>query len=385
MRMLIICPCAGSGGTEKFSVLLGGAMTQAGWDVHGAIPQPGNQYSTALWQSLEQVGVHPHRLEVDDEPRAVQTKPWIARRFWRTFRLLRKVRPDMVWIQVPYPDRCIGTALACAVLRIPTVLVFHVIPPGLLLGPNLARWHRWCRSRGQTWVAVSQIGARMLGAYLQVPAGQIRCIYNGRPATSPVTFDREETRREICEELKLPGDTRLLLNAARLGSGKGLEDLVPCLPHLRDEFPNVVFLWAGDGPRRQPAEKLIADYGVQDRIRLLGHRSDMPRLMAGAELFVFPTHFEGCPLALLEAMAAGLPVVTSNATSIPEIVTHQEHGLIFRAHDSCDLLESLRWALRHPDAMQQMGLAARARADDFTQDRMIEQYQSLFASLVPGQ
>lgn len=99
--------------------------------------------------------------------------------------------------------------------------------------------------------------------------------------------------------------------------------------------------------------------------------SDIPKLLKAADLFVFPTHFEGLPFSPIEAMAHDLPVVASNASSIPEIIENKVHGLLFRKGDSCDLLETLRFALRNPTMMQEMAENAKLRVKDFSEEKMV--------------
>jgi glycosyltransferase involved in cell wall biosynthesis len=105
-------------------------------------------------------------------------------------------------------------------------------------------------------------------------------------------------------------------------------------------------------------------------------------LLKAADLFVFPTHYEGHPLALLEAMTQGLPIVASDASSIPEIIQHGVQGLLFRTGDRDNLLATLRWALQHPDCLQEMAGNAQRRVQDFSVQRTIEQTLALFKRMV---
>jgi glycosyltransferase involved in cell wall biosynthesis len=108
----------------------------------------------------------------------------------------------------------------------------------------------------------------------------------------------------------------------------------------------------------------------------------VPLLLKSADLFVFPTHFEGGQsFAIAEAMAYGLPIVTSNASGIPEVIRDRTDGLLFRSGDSCDLLETLRWALRHPEKMREMAESAKQRAQDFTEEKMISKYLEVWKRL----
>ena len=140
-------------------------------------------------------------------------------------------------------------------------------------------------------------------------------------------------------------------------------------------------MWAGTGEQQQELHDRLHEAALDHAVLMLGHRSDLPRLLQAADLFVFPTRFEGHPFALLEAMAYGLPIVTTNASSIPEIMQHQVHGLLCAANDSNALLDSIDWALQHPDPMQAMAVHAAQRVKTFSQTLMIEKTLSTLHTL----
>ena len=142
------------------------------------------------------------------------------------------------------------------------------------------------------------------------------------------------------------------------------------------------FIWVGDGDLRGTLESQLNEYQVTDKVFLLGYRSDVSRLLQASDLFIFPTHFEGGQsFAIAEAMAAGLPIITSDASGIPEVIHHRVHGVVFRTGDSCDLLESVRWALNHPGEMKHMADNAYERAQDFTEEKMLQNYLELWQGI----
>jgi glycosyltransferase involved in cell wall biosynthesis len=181
--------------------------------------------------------------------------------------------------------------------------------------------------------------------------------------------------------MELPETARIILTVGRLEQQKGYDYLIPAIPHIVREFEDVWFIWVGEGQERDNLIKQLKDYRIAERVRLLGQRSDVPRLMKSADLFIFPTRYEGHPFSLLEAMAHGLPVVTSSASGIPEIVETGVHGVLFREGDSCDLLEALRWALKHPSQMHEMAGKAKDRVLEFSEDRMVEQTLQVLSKL----
>jgi glycosyltransferase involved in cell wall biosynthesis len=160
---------------------------------------------------------------------------------------------------------------------------------------------------------------------------------------------------------------------ARLDSQKGYDYLIPTLPHLLKQFPDIHFAWVGEGDQKAALERQLETYGVRSAVSLLGYRQDVPQLLQAADLFVFPSHYEGFPFAVLEAMAAGVPIVASATNAIPELIEDGIHGRLCRTGDSCDLLETLRWALQHPDAMQMMAEQASNHVARFSEVAMIQE------------
>jgi glycosyltransferase involved in cell wall biosynthesis len=183
----------------------------------------------------------------------------------------------------------------------------------------------------------------------------------------------ERLRQKINSELGISQDVKIVLTIGRLCPQKGYHLLIPAIPHLIRQFPNLHFVWVGDGESRQELTQQIKDYDIENHVSMLGHRSDVADLLKIAALFVFPSLYEGQPFALLEAMAQGLPIVTSNASGIPEIIESRKHGLLFRQEDSCDLLVSVEWAIQNLEQMQMMGAAAALRAEEFSEQQMVQE------------
>jgi glycosyltransferase involved in cell wall biosynthesis len=104
--------------------------------------------------------------------------------------------------------------------------------------------------------------------------------------------------------------------------------------------------------------------------------------LSSGDLFAFPSRFEGLPFALLEAMAHGLPVVASDAASMPEIISDRVQGLLFPSGDPQRLGETLIWALEHPEKMGRMAERAARRTEDFTEERMLRNTLDWFESPV---
>ena len=152
------------------------------------------------------------------------------------------------------------------------------------------------------------------------------------------------------------------ITVARLVPQKGLDVLIAALPRLSGAAAAWPVTLVGDGPERDTLQAQAQDLGVSDRLRCLGFRSDPERFLADAAVFVLPSRFEGMPNALLEAMAAGLAVIVTDASPGPlEVVEPGVSGLVVPSDDPIALAAAMQELAADPERCRRMGAAARAR------------------------
>jgi glycosyltransferase involved in cell wall biosynthesis len=223
-------------------------------------------------------------------------------------------------------------------------------------------------------VANSQAVARDTAEDEGLPPQRMRVIHNGVEIPAQSVSPRPAG---------VPADARIILCVANLIHYKGHHDLLAAAMEVLPRFPDVALVLVGEGALRAALEARVAHAGLRDRVHFLGQREDVPALLAAAKLFVLPSHEEGFPNALLEAMAHGLPVVATRVGGVPEAVVHGETGLLVPPQDPAALAEALSALLRDPDLAQKMGRAGRERAaSQFTLDRMVRETEALYAELL---
>jgi glycosyltransferase involved in cell wall biosynthesis len=374
-RLLCLFPSTLRGGTEEYTLRIATAARQQGWDVCGGWPE-----TSALQSFVEDWrarGLTYYPLAIDaanDSPRTL-TRSHHFVRCLRTMALLWKVRPRVVLLALPWPSLGLGTMLACACCRVPTMVSFQLVPwAGQVIGKTLFAY-RWAKARRQLWVVNSADGRRHLCDMFALAPGEVRIVRNGvnvaRFGRAITAEERQELRRQVQGELGLPPHSRLLVTVARLHVQKGYDDLLSAAKVISREFPDVRFVWVGDGDLREHLERGIREAGLSERIVLTGYRPDLGRFYRSGELFVFPTHFEGgASFALVEAMACGAAVVSSDASGIPEVIEDGVHGLLYPAKDADALTRRIRHALIHPAEMEAMARRGRERAAELTEERM---------------
>ncbi len=278
-------------------------------------------------------GSYPHRQIVD----ALRLATW-----------LRRHRIDLVHNHGV--TRLPTAALAAKLARIPWITTFHNLSelqpsgPAALLVRTLAR-------QAAARIAVSQA----IRASLPFPDHDIRVVVNGID-TEP--YDRLPEKSKARQRLGWNPDTPVVLAVARLSPEKGV-DLLPELANP-DRWKIVV---AGDGPLRDS----LAGRGLE----LLGQRSDIPMLMAAADVLVVPSRSEGLGLVALEAAAAARPVVAHRVGGLPEVVEDEKTGLLVDPNDTTGLKRAVQHLLDNPEIASTLGnTAARRVRSQFSRRQM---------------
>jgi L-malate glycosyltransferase len=323
-------------------------------------------------------------------------------------RLIRKTRAELV--QCFMSRMNLYGALAGAWTRVPVVTSVRGAE-----GPG--RWGPlpdWLVGRlSARVVTVSEDLRRRLAGRL--PPEKLVTIYNGVSLEHFAPPDAGE-RAPVRAELGIPAEAPLAGTVSRLDPIKGVADFVEAagllVPGARCQVPGATkasasrlakrhasaftwhlargtwhqlpyFLVAGDGSERARLEALAAERGLGDRIRFLGERRDIPRLLAALDVFVLPSISEGLSNAILEAMAAGRPVVATAVGGNPELVREGETGLLIPSRAPQALSAAIEALLLDPDRARRLGSAgARRAAEQFALPRMIEGYERLYEEVL---
>lgn len=172
-----------------------------------------------------------------------------------------------------------------------------------------------------------------------------------------------DPRERVALRTHLVGSTEpfILLAVGRLADGKGHDDLLTAFADVVEHHAGCVLVVVGDGPLAGSLERQAADLGITAWVRLVGQRHDVASVMAAADVYVSASHFEGLPLAMLEAMSAGLPAVVTAVGDVPTVVD-DSCGVLVAPQDPSALAAALGALLSDPDRARSLGVAARHRA-----------------------
>lgn len=234
-----------------------------------------------------------------------------------------------------------------------------------------------------TLIAVSEQVQQTAIDTERVRPEKVQVILNGVDLPPQNDEERAHTRQKVRQELGLPPECPLLLTVGRLTEQKGHTYLLQAIPAVLESHPGAVFALAGEGPLQRELMAQAEQLGASRAVCLLGLRQDVPRLLQAADAFVLPSLWEGMAMALLEAMAAGLPVVVSDVEGISDLVTPQEDGLVVPPREPQALAGAINWLLGDAVLRMRLGEAAREKvATHFSADAMCRRYADVFWGLL---
>ena len=180
-------------------------------------------------------------------------------------------------------------------------------------------------------------------------------------------------------------EDRLIAVVANMNvKSKGHSDLIAAGQEICQEFPGAKFLCIGDGIERRELERTVEELRLRNHFLFLGRRDDVPNILACCDLFVLPSWAEGLPNSVLEAMAAGVPVVATRVGGIPEIIADGVGGLLVPAQDSRALAAAIAQLLRDPQRAQRFAEVAQERArTEFSYERLLAALDRLYRESFP--
>ena len=278
---------------------------------------------------------------------------YLQHRYWRLYHGLRRDRPAILITYLIHAD-----LLGRVIGRLAGVKTIIASKHGALL-----QWE-WLKylDRGSRWlvthyIAVSHSLKNKLIADLHLPAANITVIPNGldvdRYAVDPAVG------QALRATLNIPPTANVIGTIANLRAGKGHADLLNAFHHLAPRYPDTRLLIVGDGDRRSALQKQVADLALINQVIFTGYRDDVPALLNVIDIFALPTYFEGMSMALLEAMAAGKPIVTTAIAENCELLVDQITAFLTPVGDIPALSAALQRLLDDPVLRQRLGQQAR--------------------------
>lgn len=377
MRILYAIESLGSGGTERSLAELLPPLTASGIEAEVVC--------------LRRAEGHHQQVEAAGIPVTVLA----ARGWWGRIaelrRRLRREPPDLLHTMLFRTDLIGRLAAAGTGVTVLGSLVSTPYDPIRRLDPRLGAGRLNRARRADAWTArglcdhfhaVSRAAASAAVRDLGVPAKRITVVARGRDPRA-LEVPSPQRRAAARAALGLEVEDELVLHSGRHEYAKGQLDLVAATALLARSRPRLRVLIAGrEGAVTADLERAIAAAGVADRVRLLGHRNDVPELLAAADLFAFPSLYEGLPGAVIEAMALGLPVVAADIPALREVVEPGRSALLVPPREPAALASAIGDMLTDRERARAFGRRGRALFEErFTLERSVDGMLDLYRSL----
>ena len=308
--------------------------------------------------------------------------------FWRLWRLCRAERFDLVATHTS-KGGFLGR-LAARLAGIPCIVHHaHGFSFNRAVGPLTRRFYilleRFAAMAGDLIISVNELQRRM-AVQLEVDTPERICtVHNGIDLRQNSNLDRTAARRALGLD-----ESSLLIGATgRLAPQKGLVYLIRAMPQVLDAVPTARLVLVGDGPLREALESEADRCGVKSQVHFLGFRREIPQLLAAFDVFAQPSLWEGLSISLIEALAAGKPIVATDIVGNREVVDQDETALLVPVADPSALASALRALLLNPELAAMLGAnARRAALERFGEERMVREnlaaYDRVRASRTPG-
>lgn len=372
MKVLHVVSNTGFYGLERMVVLLAAGLRARGCDARLAAVECHRLSDARLGEFAAECGV-----PFEEIPCRARLDAGTVRRLRRQ---LASERFDVLHLH-GYKDRAYAY-LASRLLGRPApalVATYHSFAATTRALRLYRRLDAWLLRRFTRVVCVSESLERELRSW-GVPRRRIVSMDNGVDS-APYEAAAPTLRARLEKEVGLrPGDL-LVGCAARLAPEKGLEHLLRGFAETAKSAPARLVI-AGDGPERTALEALARELGVSERVSFLGHVADMPGFYASLDVFALASLYEGMPMVILEAMAAGRAIVASAVNGVPRLLDQGRAGLLVPAGDARALGAAIASLLADGQRRAELGTAARAAvAREFSSARMAERYGEMYAGL----
>jgi glycosyltransferase involved in cell wall biosynthesis len=295
----------------------------------------------------------------------------------RLVKLFKRQRVDAV-ITVGAGDKMFWGRIAARLARVPVVCsaIHSTGWPDAIERPN--RWRlltRWT----DAFIGVAASHGRHLVENERFPASKVCVIPNGVDVDR---FEPPEDVEEVRRQLRLPSETPLVGIVAALRPEKNHALFLGAAVQIRRCVPAAQFIVVGDGPERAHLERLAQVLHLDEAVRFVGNRPDVPQWVAALDVFVLTSRIEANPVSILEAMACGKPVVAPRVGSIPDTVTDGRTGFLTAPGDEREVVERVCQLLTDHALAAQLGQAGREDAvRHWSLERMVDGYQRLICEI----
>lgn len=299
---------------------------------------------------------------------------------WRLAKILYEERAMLVHAR---NTGCWFDSLAACVLHPPTALVlgFHGLDTQPAFSPRQRRIGRWAVRCGARFTSVSQAGARRMMREMNLPEARVAVLRNGVLPTK-LAEGCENGRRRVRAEFDLQDDHFVVGGVGSLTSIKRFDVLIEAVASVARHHGQVRLVLVGDGPLRSALRRRVEAAGIESKVRLVGARDDVPELLWAFDGYVCSSDSEEVSNAMLEAMAAGLPIITTDVGDHGGIVQEGDAGFVIATGDVNALAERITEWISDSVMRRQQAEAALRRSREFEFAGTVRAYEAYYRSFM---
>lgn len=351
------------GGAERMLTELVTRLDRSEWDAHVFCLGPEAHFAGVLRDRQIPVTCF--------DAQGMRCAPRVLRQWTRE---LRRFRPEILYPWL-FHANLLGR-IAGRLAGVPHIL------SGIRVAEKRNRWHGWWDRRTNFLVEKNVCVSRGVATFMEQTVG----LDPRKTVVIPNAVDGARFEQVTPADLTpfgIPAGSPVLITIGRLEHQKGVDMLLAAVPEITSRFPDVQFLIVGDGPDRSVLEQQARRLNVTGRVHFLGRRDDVPALLAASTALVLPSRWEGMPNVVLEAMAAGKPIVASEVEGTAELVSSGINGWLVAPEQPQLLAEAIGGLLSDPEAVHRMGRESQSiYRERFTIDHFVESHVGLFREIL---
>lgn len=383
-HILLYTDCPDTNGVGQCNHLLLCELKSLGYQVTCAQPKASHN----LINERNRLGIPHIWIEQDDVYHKTKTATTFIN-FAEAENLFISTKPDLIIFASGCPLSSLAAKQMAVRLCVPYIEIIHCVN---------SEWAKQFASHlhklpeiydhASNIITVSRDNLDLLREYFGLPEDKGHVIYNGRSNDFFIPQNRT-VRERIRQELHIPSEAVVAFTSGRMEIVKGFQYQVEAIKNLQQSniWPNLYFVWAGTGTIENNLRTAVERLGATNHVRFVGQRDDIPALLDAADIFILPSHFEGMPLSIMEAMAKGLPIIATSVSGIPEELGDTGKLLPDPRKDRealiTELVDTIETWTNSKDLCQSIGKSCKQRAEKmFRIETMLKKYMETIETIV---